>query len=171
MPRKLLSLYVRAGVGAAKLAFNLTARAVKLAEGAVGFDRPPAAKPGPAPVPDPEPEAAHERPPEPRPEPTVYDETPLTPLTTEEQRAKSLDDEDELIEEFAESGAEDGAGATVEVDEPWNGYGAMHADDVIDRIQTANAAELAVLELHERAHKQRETVLTAAETRHRAITG
>jgi hypothetical protein len=172
MPRKIISLYLRAGTGAAKLAFNLTARAVKLAEGAIGFDRPPYGTPGAASgVEVREPEAAPQPAPAPRPSHTVYDDEPPTPLTREEERAKAIDDEPELVEELAEPGAEDGAGATIEVEEPWHGYHAMTADDVIDRIETATAAELAVLELYERAHKDRQMVLTTAERRHKAVTG
>jgi hypothetical protein len=171
MPRKLISLYVRAGVGAAKLALNVTARVVKLAEGTIGFERPTYGTTGSQPPAEAQPEATREHSPPMRPQATVYDETPLTPLTPEEERAKSIDDEPELVEELAEPGAEQGAGAAIEVDEPWEGYRAMHADDVIDRIETATTAELAVVELYEQAHKQRPTVLTAAERRLKAITG
>lgn len=73
-----------------------------------------------------------------------------------------VSEEPELVEEFAEQGAEDGAGAEVRIDEPWDGYARMRAQDVIDRIATATAAELAAVNLYEGAHGARQTVLDAA---------
>jgi hypothetical protein len=67
----------------------------------------------------------------------------------------------ELVEEFAEPGAEDGAGAEVTVSEPWTGYRRMTAQDVVDRLSDATPAELAAVQLYERAHRGRETVLNA----------
>jgi hypothetical protein len=73
--------------------------------------------------------------------------------------------EDELVGEFAEQGAEDGAGAEIEVAEPWPGYAALSATDVIDRLAAASEAERAVVGLYEREHKKRRTVLAAVEAR------
>lgn len=98
---------------------------------------------------------------EPREEPLPVDE-----MT---DKAKTIDDEPELVAEFADPGAEDGAGATLEVDEPWEGYDALTADEVIGRIGEADAAALAVLALYEQAHKKRRTVLTAAQRRQREL--
>jgi hypothetical protein len=109
---------------------------------------------------------------EPEPEPprgVDHDGPPPPPLDEARDVAKTVDDEPELVAEFAEPGAEEGAGAELEVDEPWDGYDGLTADEVIARIGEADAAELAVLELHERAHKNRRTVLSAAERRHRAL--
>lgn len=201
MPKKLLSLYVRVGTGAARLAFSVTSRAVKLAGSAVGF--------GGAGSEDASPWAGREsagesgftetRQPARDSEPSVeapaafeeeqgavaiaeaelasrasaidYDAEPPTPLDPAAELAKTLDDEPELVEELAEPGAEDGAGATIEVDEPWEGYAHLTADEVIARIEDMGAAELAVLELYEQMHRKRQTVLQAAERRHKAISG
>ena len=178
MATKLLSLYLRAGTGAARLAFRLTERMVMLAGSAIGLTdhdgsaagAEEGAKPrvadavaarasvGPrAPVVN---QAAVD-----------YEAEPATPLVPGEEVAKSIDDEPELIEELAEPGAEDGAGAEVEVDEPWEGYGEMNAKSVIARIREAGAVEVALVELYERAHKRRKTVLDAAGRRHKEISG
>jgi hypothetical protein len=98
-----------------------------------------------------------------------YEAEPPTPLDPADERAKTIDDEPELVGEWVEPGAEDGAGAAVEVDEPWPGYADMNANAVIARLRKASAAELALVELYERAHKHRKTVLAAAERRHREI--
>jgi hypothetical protein len=70
-----------------------------------------------------------------------------------------------LVGSFADAGAEDGAGASVEVDEPWEGYAQMNAHEVIHRLTGASADEAAVVELYERSHGKRKTVLAAAERR------
>ena len=69
--------------------------------------------------------------------------------------------EPELVAEVSEPGAEDGAGAAVTVDEPWDGYTRLNAQDVIDHLANAGTAELAAIQLYESTHKRRETVLTA----------
>ena len=98
------------------------------------------------------------------------DELPATPLTREEANAKTIDDSDELVAEFAEPGAEDGAGAELNFEEPWEGFDTETAEAVSARIAHADAAELAVLELYEQTHKQRKTVLDAAAQRLRELT-
>lgn len=222
MGRKLLGFYVNAGIGAVRLAANVTTEAVKLvgsvAERAMGVSRTPSAEPGwreeatatreaapdareaefdtreadPQPPPragpretepQPPPEAdapretstqqpGGETPEPPSTEPAVdYDATPRTPLRRAEELAETVDEESELVAEFAERGAEDGVGADATIDEPWEGYAQMNADAVIARIGEADVAELAVVELYEQAHAKRQTVLQAAERRHRSMTG
>jgi len=65
------------------------------------------------------------------------------------------------VREVAEPGAEDGAGATIRVAEPWNGYRRMNAKDVVERARSANQAELAAVRLYESRHRSRQTVLAA----------
>jgi hypothetical protein len=67
------------------------------------------------------------------------------------------------VEEVAEPGAEDGAGAQVHVAEPWPGYRALRAADVIDRIAKASPEELAAIELYELSGRKRRTVIAAAQ--------
>jgi hypothetical protein len=74
------------------------------------------------------------------------------------------------VEAFADPGAEDGAGASVHIEEPWQGYGHMTANDIIARLTTASSEELAAVALYERAHRDRRTVLAAAERELRRAT-
>jgi hypothetical protein len=182
MPKKLLNLYVRAVSEAVRLPFTVASRTTKLAfdtaEAAYGLVRgagePARREAAPSPsVPAP----TNDLPVEPEPQLTPlsdapdidYDAEPLTPIDHDAEVAKTIDDEDELVAEFADPGAEDGPGATIEVDPPWDGYGVMHADDVVARIAGADEAELFVLELYERAHKDRRTVIEAADARLREL--
>ena len=82
-----------------------------------------------------------------------------------------VSEEPELVHSYAEPGAEDGPGASVRVAEPWRGYGQMTADDVVDRLAAAGPEELAAVELYERLHRSRRTVLTAAGDRLRRTSG
>jgi hypothetical protein len=93
----------------------------------------------------------------------VPDEPALEPV--------HISEEPELVEEVAEPGAEDGAGASVHVEEPWSGYEHMKADDVIDRLAGATPAELAAIQLYESGRKSRTTVLEAVERELRISTG
>lgn len=190
MPKKLLHLYLRTATGAARIAFHLTAQAAKLAADAVGLSpnsrhTPPRGEPAAPPPPatrQPEPEATTATaaaptasaetatsPPPPQladlPEVPDYDATPITPLSPEQEHAKTVDDEPELVGEFGEPGAEEDVGATVDIGQPWDGYDSMNADEVIRRLGESDAAQAAVVELYERAHKQRQTVLSSAERR------
>lgn len=74
-----------------------------------------------------------------------------------------LFEEPEFVEAYAEPGAEEGAGASVHIQAPWKGYSEMTAAEVISRLADATREELATVELYERAHRARRTVLAAAE--------
>jgi hypothetical protein len=74
-----------------------------------------------------------------------------------------VSEEAELVREEAEPGAEDGAGAEVHIDEPWDGYSKLNAKDVVARIAAASQAELAAVTLYESAHQARQSVLSAVE--------
>jgi hypothetical protein len=188
MPAKLLSFYLRVGTEAARLALSLTERVLVGAGRAIGLvDQDGAKAPEaerrpqpPTPEREPQPPASEPEPQRPTPTPPApvaeqvavdYEAEPPTPLDLTEELAKSIDDQPELVEELADPGAEDGAGATVEIDQPWEGYSKMKADAVIARLREASAAELAMVELYEGAHKRRQTVLAAAARRHKEITG
>jgi hypothetical protein len=79
--------------------------------------------------------------------------------------AKRIDDEPVPVAEVAEPGAEDGAGAEVRVDPPWDGYDSMTAADVRDRLVAADAEIAAAVTLYESAGKGRVSVIRAAERR------
>jgi hypothetical protein len=82
-----------------------------------------------------------------------------------------VSEEPELVREVAEPGAEDGAGASVTVDEPWPGYARMTAKQVIERLADATAAELAAVQLYESINRDRQTVRAAAERNMKSKTG
>src|SRR4051794_29707574 len=79
---------------------------------------------------------------------------PAEPAHIDEEPAH-IDDEPELVAEFSDPGAEEGAGAELHVDEPWHGYRSMSAADVRERVAVAEAAELAVVQLYESTHRKR----------------
>jgi hypothetical protein len=89
-------------------------------------------------------------------EPVDYDAPP-------EIEPEHVDTGEELVEEVAEPGAEDGAGAQVRVAEPWAGYRELRAADVVDRVRNASAEELAAVELFELSSRRRQTVMTAVQ--------
>jgi hypothetical protein len=82
-----------------------------------------------------------------------------------------VSEEATVVEEFAEPGAEEGAGAEVTVDEPWEGYSRTAAKDVIARVRDAGLAELAAVQLYETAHARRATVIAAVQRELRAKSG
>ena len=75
------------------------------------------------------------------------------------------------VREEAEPGAEDGAGASVTIRPPWEGYEHMGAREVIARLGDASAAELAAVQLYESSNRSRQTVLEAVERRLKAANG
>jgi hypothetical protein len=108
---------------------------------------PPAAQTPPAPV---------------GPAPVVVDfDAPPGPLPGEPE--PPVETPTELVAEVADAGAQDGAGAQVHVDEPWEGYGEMTADEIAGRLETATPEELAVVAMYEHLNRGRPTVVEAAE--------
>jgi hypothetical protein len=82
-----------------------------------------------------------------------------------------VSDEVQFVEAFAEPGAEEGAGAEVHVEEPWRSYQQMSASEVISRLAEATREELATVELYERLHRRRSTVMAAAQRQLERATG
>jgi hypothetical protein len=72
-----------------------------------------------------------------------------------------VSEEPELVEELAEPGAEDGAGAELHIREPWEGYRDMSAREIGAKLVGASTAELAAVELYERSNRARQTILAA----------
>lgn len=157
-----LKLGVRATIGLLRLELHLVERLL-------GLDREPdapvpQAEPfGPEP-PVSQPEPASSQAPPARPEPA-----PEPPVALEPEPPVHIDTEAELVGEFAEAGAEDGAGAELRVAEPWDGYKKMPVAALRDRVAVANAEELAVIQLYEMTHRRRRTVLDAVERRSRQL--
>jgi len=129
------------------------------ASGRSGSTMPPAAPP-PAPAParpaDPPPTAADA----PVPTPAAA-AAPAPPETTDEH----VDRDAVVVGEFADEGAEDGAGAQIRVGEPWEGYGSLTAKEVNDRLAAAGPESLAVARLYEAANRNRVTVLREIDRR------
>jgi hypothetical protein len=95
----------------------------------------------------------------PDPPPTISDAAPSIP---DELIPDHVDEETVLVAESAEEGAEDGAGAELTVEAPWEGYDQMTAADIRDRLSAATAVEAAAVELYETTGKNRRTVIDAA---------
>jgi hypothetical protein len=101
------------------------------------------------------------------PEPDVLDVAAAAaadapPAVPDELIPDHVDEETVLVAEVAEEGAEDGAGAELTVEAPWDGYDRMTAADIRDRLAAATAVEAAAVELYESTHKNRRTVMDAA---------
>jgi hypothetical protein len=82
-----------------------------------------------------------------------------------------VSEEPELVEAFAEPGAEDGAGPEIHIEEPWTGYAQMNAKQVIARLNTATPAALAAVQLYESRHRRRQTILNAVQRELRGRNG
>jgi hypothetical protein len=91
--------------------------------------------------------------------PSIPDAPPSIP---DELIPDHVDEETVLVAESAEEGAEDGAGAELTVEVPWDGYDQMTAADIRDRLSAATAVEAAAVELYETTGKNRRTVIDAA---------
>jgi hypothetical protein len=81
------------------------------------------------------------------------------------ERAKEVDEEPVLTAEFAEEGAEDGAGPEIHVAEPWEGYREMKVPEVAARLASASPTELAAVQLYEASHRKRSSVMRDIERR------
>jgi len=159
---ELMTLPVRVGVRATRLWLRAAEETLAVAANATGqlIDAAPR-----APQPPREPAA----PQAPEPEPPRAPVEPLGTLVGSDPAHVS--EQPELVEEFAEPGAEAGAGAEVRVDEPWHGYGQMNAKDVIARLTVASPAELAAVQLYEGGNRGRQTILAAARRALRSANG
>jgi hypothetical protein len=124
----------------------------------------PPASPTPGPPPAPAPQAAPTPPAAPAPAapapPTPGPAAAPAPALAEPAHVAA---EVELVEESADPGATDGAGAQIRIDEPWEGYRQMKAADIVDRLTSASREEIAAVELFETVGRKRKSVLTAAE--------
>lgn len=82
-----------------------------------------------------------------------------------------VSEEPTLVEALAEPGAEDGAGAEVHVDPPWDGYDQLSAKQVIARLADADPAVLATVELYEASSRRRQTILNTVKRELRRVNG
>jgi hypothetical protein len=85
------------------------------------------------------------------------------PSQSDDARPEHVSEEATVVAASADRGAEDGAGAEVEVEQPWPGYTKMRALDIIEHLVAEPDAVLSVVLLYEQEHRGRRTVLDAAE--------
>jgi hypothetical protein len=85
------------------------------------------------------------------------------PAVPDELMPDHVDEEVVLVAEVAEEGAEDGAGAELHVEPPWDGYDEMTAAGIRDRLVVGDSVLAAAVDLYETTHKSRRTVIDAAE--------
>jgi hypothetical protein len=124
---------------------------------------PPVAEPAaPPPPPPPPPPATPAAAAAPAPSAAPVAPEPVAPEPLAPQPVH-VSESPELVDEVADPGAEDGAGAQIRIAEPWEGYRAMKAADVIDRLASSSAEELATVELYELAGRNRKSVVAAAQ--------
>jgi hypothetical protein len=147
--------------GALGVAVDVLKGARGLLEGEAGEEARPSPTPesaqnGTAAGPVPPPPMRTAPPPSPTPEPS-----------TEEEHA---DEGTVLVAEVAETGAQDGAGPELEVEEPWDGYDRMTVEQIHDRLTEATREAVAAVQLYEAVTKSRDSVLEAAESRLRDLT-
>ena len=157
------------GFSAAGSAVQLVSRlANRGEEGPRDTPWPPESEPVAAPVVAPEahvaPDAAVESPTAPQQPPTVVapEPEPAAGLEPDPPEPAHVSEEPVLVAEVAEPGAEDGAGAELSVEEPWEGYSTMTASEIRRRLRDADPATAAAVRLYEAANKGRSTVLQAA---------
>jgi hypothetical protein len=94
---------------------------------------------------------------------------PAMPTVPPVAGAKQVDDTPVPVAEFAEAGAEDGAGAEIHVDPPWDGYEGMTAAQISERLASADGGVAAAVSLYESAGRGRVSVVRAADRRLRSL--
>lgn len=107
------------------------------------------------------------RPPRPSQPPTPPAPEPSRP----EPEPVHVSEEPSLVEEFAEPGAEDGAGAEIHIAPPWDGYEGMNVKQIVARLSSATPAELGAVQLYESSHRGRQTILNAVQRELRSPNG
>ena len=100
--------------------------------------------------------------------PAAVAEPPAPPPSAPAAGPDHLEERPVVAAEVAEAGAEEGAGAELHVELPWDGYGGMTAAEVWVRLADADPEVAAVVKLYEAAHKRRSSVIEAADRRMRS---
>jgi hypothetical protein len=113
-------------------------------------------------------EPAVAEPPAPAPAEPAVAEPPAPPPPMPMAEPDHLEERPVVAAEVAEAGAEEGAGAQVHVDQPWEGYGGMTAAQIRDRLANADPEVAAVVKLYEAANKGRRSVIETADRRMRS---
>jgi hypothetical protein len=137
-----------------RLPVTLTVEIAGRAASVIGLGRDGGAEPQYAPGPSPP-----SPPPAPAGRPRRHTNGGAPPVAPEPAH---VSEEPELVAEVADRGAEEGAGAEVHVDEPWEGYDRMTAAAIKGRLRMEGAAVAGTVRLYEAAHKGRSSVLEEA---------
>jgi hypothetical protein len=86
--------------------------------------------------------------------------TSVDPPTPESRFKRDSDtDEDELVESEGSASP----GATLRIDEPFDGYDRLKAPEIVARVRESDDAVKAVVRLYESTHKKRKSILSATE--------
>ena len=167
--RRPLTLAVALGEGVLEVALTVVREVRSALE-----DGPPAAPPQassapvapPSPAPTPTSRVRRSRPePSPRRRSRPPAEPAAPPAPPVSEKVKTIDDDPVPVAEFGGEGAEEDAGPEVTVAEPWDGYAAMTAAQLRDRLQGADRETLAAVVLYEGFGKRRSSVIETAERR------
>ncbi|HLH14801.1 MAG TPA: hypothetical protein VKV16_08420 [Solirubrobacteraceae bacterium] len=79
-------------------------------------------------------------------------------------RGGHVDEEAVLVSESADEGAQDGAGASIHVQEPWSGYRKLRAREIVDHLPAVADEVLSLVLLYEgKPGRSRQSVIRAAE--------
>ena len=115
----------------------------------------------PAPAPDPAPAA-----PSPAAASAAADPPAAAPAAAApEAEAAHVDREAIVVAESSDPGADEGVGAQIRIDEPWDGYDELNVKQVSAQLADAGTETLAVVRLYESANRNRRTVLDAIDKR------
>lgn len=144
---------------AATVVADVARASMQLAEAAAGAvlgrirERSSSSPPEPAPYSAPPPPPPPAPTPAPTPEPAPIAAVP-EPTRGEAARIRAQQREAE------QTG--DSPGPEIHIAEPWPGYAAMNAPEIIDRLGSSDEAVKAIVVLYESSHRARKTVLRAA---------
>ncbi|HEX6388235.1 MAG TPA: hypothetical protein VFZ89_02275 [Solirubrobacteraceae bacterium] len=146
--------------------WKIAARAVRLVTGE-REERPQPARTTPRPAAAPRaatrPRKAAATPRATPPEAAAPPEAATPPAATPPTRAAPPAEPPEVVATSSDTDAD--VGPNIHVEEPWPDYRRMKAAEVVDRLAVADEATLAAVELYERTHSERRTVVEAARGR------
>ncbi|HEX2231918.1 MAG TPA: hypothetical protein VHG69_00965 [Thermoleophilaceae bacterium] len=157
-PLGLITAPARLAATVAGGAFGIAIDVLRGARGLLESDDSPPPPPPPRPARNGGPTEAVARKPARRP-------SPASPPHEPPREEDHVDEGAVVVAEVAEAGAEDGAGAQLDIEEPWDGYDRMTAEEISAALAGASREAVAAVQLYEAVGKGRDSVLEAAERR------
>jgi hypothetical protein len=88
---------------------------------------------------------------------------PPSPAEMREAGRQAAEEDETLVGEYADPGAETGAGPELTVEPPWEGYDDQTATEIRQSLSDASPAAAGAVQLYESSHRARASVLRAAE--------